>query len=205
MYLLGSFYILVDLGHFHCLWIYWEIWILPKSLSEIHFQLKMPYIKKKIQKAVSVQNINQKCLKTIMLTWKSPKEGGDGALSQESVPLGNQGLLPSSELTIQGMLRMLVVRGLFAGARLYGAERERGGGKTGWQWSIKLWNRVNKTLKLKQEGIRGHGSWQLTKHIFFWGKSAKTIPYCSLTHPTKTATLMILVFVTNQKPMNLAQ
>lgn len=77
VYLLGSFYNLVDLGHFHCLWIYCEILILPTSLSEIHFQFKMPYIKKKFRKLPrAIQKINQICLKTIMLTWKSPKEGG---------------------------------------------------------------------------------------------------------------------------------
>lgn len=70
---------------------------------------------------------------------KEPKGRRDGALRQQSVPAGHQRLLPSSELTIRGMLRMLVVRGLFAGASVSVEQRERGGGgKTGWQWSIKL-------------------------------------------------------------------
>lgn len=66
---------------------------------------------------------------------KEPKRRGDGALSQQSVPVGHQGLLPSSELTLQGMLRMLMVRGLSAGAPVCVEQRERGGGgKTGCQW-----------------------------------------------------------------------
>lgn len=38
---------------------------------------------------------------------KEPRGRGDGALNQQSVPVGHQGLLPSSELTLHGMLRML--------------------------------------------------------------------------------------------------
>lgn len=133
---------------------------------------------------------------------KEPRGSGDGALSQQRVPAGHQGLLSSSELTIQGMLRTLVVRELFASARVCLEERER----------RKRENRVavvNKTLKLKQEGIRGqvcsHGSWQLTKQFFSLRKVSKTNFYCSVSHPTRTAALMILVFVTNQKPINLAE
>lgn len=85
----------------------------------------MPYIKIKIGELSQTIKRLTKNPQNHYGDMKEPKGRGDGALSQQSVPVGHQGLLPSSELTIQGVLRMLMVRGLLARAHVCVEETER--------------------------------------------------------------------------------
>lgn len=77
VYLLGSFYSSVDLGQFHCLWIYCEIWILPESLREIHFQFKMPYIKIKIgELSQTIKRLTKNPSKPLCWHERAQRKGG---------------------------------------------------------------------------------------------------------------------------------
>lgn len=129
--------------------IYCETCILQKSPSKIHFRFKMPCIKKIGQQlSQAIRNTNQEKPKPITSgegAWRKKEEWFPGLAEH---PSWTSAFSPASSPPLLHFLRMLTVRGLFAGTCVCVEERERGR----WESGVTV---VSENLKLKQKGGRG--------------------------------------------------